>query len=109
MYQTVLQNVKSGLYDFLTSSFGKGESKMENLSASFFFISHTNYTYLFAATAATDASKPVLRIFPPKAPPTRLTWHMILLAGTPKLAPTISCKTSFNILCQLKLSPKARF
>lgn len=119
--KTKLRNAPNSLakcevrfYDFLTSSFGKGESnlaKMENLFASFFFAIPTDIyrTYLFAATAATDASKPVLRIFPPKAPPTRLTWHMILLAGTPKLAATISCKTSFNILCQLNLTPEGRF
>lgn len=105
---------QSGFYDFLASNFGKGESilaKMQNVFIPFSLQIpiHTYHTYLFAATAATDASKPAFRSFPPKAPPTRLTWHMILLAGTPKLAATISCKTSFNLLCQLKLSLKVRF
>lgn len=93
---------QSDLYDFSASKFGKAESilaKMHNLLTPFslHIQTHIYSTYLLAATAASDASKPVFRSFPPKAPPTRLTWHMILLAGTPKLAATISCKNSSHL------------
>lgn len=52
-------------------------------------------TYLCAATAATAAKNAGFVTFPPKAPPTRFEWHMILLDWTSKAEATNSYKSEF--------------
>lgn len=53
-------------------------------------------TYLFAATAAATAKYEGFVFFPPKAPPTRFMWHMILLDWTSKAEATNFCKSEFS-------------